>query len=110
MRGLLRFFRRRSLLDQLVQEEREARGRAREREMDEGGLSQSMPEGTRMSEADERDYRRLVALFGFDHRGIAPEALALFTAEERDRLEAMVVRMRWERLWDEGNRQRDDSH
>lgn len=104
MRGWLKSLTSRSLMDQLIHEECLARDRRPSQEIDEGTLARIQSASIPMPEADTRNYRRLVALFSLDHRGIPAEDLELFTPEEQDRLESMAIRMRWERLWAENPR------
>ena len=104
MRGWLKSLTSRSLMDQLIREERLARDRRSPQEINEDALVRSQTTSAPMSEADSRNYRRLITLFSLDHRGVSEEDLELFTPEEQDRLESMTIRLRWERLWAENAR------
>lgn len=98
MRNWLRLLKRTSVIERMIQEEKEAALRERINDNSDGPAWAIGLPSTR-SEEEERKGRRLRAIMSLDEHGLLPEDVELFTQAELDHLESRAIQKRWEMLW-----------
>ena len=98
MRSLFRWLRGPSLAERLIRAEIEGSQKTKQ-PIDEASLVLDKNYVSWMTEDDMIRYRRILAKLHYGEKDADPQNEALLTQEERDNLDAYLIRKRWGQFW-----------